>query len=115
MRPVGRRKAQTIEKRIHLAGGPAVVRRKMGIANPQEQAKECQFKEICPTTNFWVEEKADFIKATCDSKMHAICTQHISFEATGITKGDTLWTEMVAMYAERKKKYPPHGVIRSFG
>lgn len=72
---------------------------------------ECEFKEICPTPNYWVEKQKDFIERTCNTEEHKICLQRTSFVAQNLTKGSEEWKRIVEYFEERKKKYPPYGVI----
>jgi hypothetical protein len=73
---------------------------------------ECEYQKICPTTNFWVEEKKKFIETVCKASECAFCVMRGNFEAQGIGKNAEEWNRLVNFYAERKKQFPPHGVIK---
>lgn len=72
---------------------------------------ECEYKEICPTTNFWVEEKKDFIKEVCNTEEHKKCTTRQDYIDLGITKDSEEWKKIVKYYIERKRQFPPYGLI----
>jgi putative component of membrane protein insertase Oxa1/YidC/SpoIIIJ protein YidD len=72
---------------------------------------ECEFQPICSTTNFWVVEKADFIKEVCKTEEHVNCLHCLDFVNQGIKKDSEEWKKIVKFFEERCKQFPPHGVI----
>jgi len=74
--------------------------------------KECEYQEICPTTNFWIEEKKAFIASTCKTRDCILCTLRISFKTQKIEKGTEEWNRIVRFFLERRKQFPPYGLIK---
>ena len=75
--------------------------------------KECMFKPICPTTNYWVEEKKDFIVSTCNTNCHKLCTSFEALTRQRLTPDSTEWQRILKYYEERKKQFPPYGIIKN--
>jgi len=73
--------------------------------------KECEFQEICPTTNYWVEDKKDFIEEVCKTRKCVDCIQRLDFINEDIRKGSEEWQKRVKYFEERRKMYPPYGII----
>lgn len=74
---------------------------------------KCEFQEICPTTNFWVKEKKDYIKTVCNTEESRKCVQRMSLVAQKIRKGTEEWESRVKHFEERRKLFPPHGLIQN--
>jgi len=72
---------------------------------------ECEFKEICPTTNYWVEEKKEFIREVCNTREHKCCIQQQDFVNQKLTKNSEEWKKIVEYFKLRKQQYPPYGII----
>jgi len=79
--------------------------------NQKKSVKACEFQEICPTTNYWIEEQKSFIKEVCKTNKCVDCIQYFDFINQQIKKDSEEWKQIVKNYEKRRKKYPPYGVI----
>jgi len=72
---------------------------------------ECQYKQICPTTNYWLEDNKEYINDICNTKLHTECVQFKTCESLNIKKDSKEWKRMISYFEERKRLYPPHGIM----
>lgn len=79
----------------------------------QNSDMQCKFQPICPTTNFWVEEKADYIKSVCKTAECNNCLQHQELVREGLTEQSIEWQRRVKHFEDRRKQFPPYGVMTS--